>query len=73
MGVHLPARVPGPLVAALHRATVEAMEAPAMREGLLRLEMTPAVLSPAALAQRIRTEREAWGPIVRASGFAADE
>jgi hypothetical protein len=35
--------------------------------------MTPMVLSPAATAERIRMERERWGPIVRANGFSADD
>ena len=73
MGLYLPARVPGPLVAALHSATAEAVATPAMRDALLRLEMVPMVLSQAAFVERIRAERDAWGPIVRASGFSADD
>jgi tripartite-type tricarboxylate transporter receptor subunit TctC len=73
MGVYVPAQVPKPVLAALHDATVAAVNAPAMRDGLQRLEMTPLAMPQAALAERIRAEREAWGPIVRATGFSADD
>lgn len=73
MGFYVPAQVPGPLLASLHQAAAGAVAAPAMREGLMRLEMTPMVMSQAAFIDRIRAEREAWAPIVRASGFSADD
>jgi len=30
-------------------------------------------MDPRAFAERIRTERERWGPIVQESGFKAEE
>jgi tripartite-type tricarboxylate transporter receptor subunit TctC len=69
----LPAATPAPLVTALNDAVRTAVEQPVAREGLARLEMAPMVLSPTATAARIRAEREHWGPIVRASGFSADD
>jgi tripartite-type tricarboxylate transporter receptor subunit TctC len=71
--VLLPARTPAATVSALHRAVEAAVASAAVRDGLARLEMTPMVLSPAATAERIRMERERWGPIVRANGFSADD
>ena len=73
IGLFLPARVPAPLVEALFRATAEAVAAPAMQAGLTRLEYRPGTLPQAAFAERIRAEREAWGPIVQATGFTADD
>ena len=46
---------------------------PEIRDGLARIEISPLVLEPAAFGVRIQREREAWGPIVAASGFNPDE
>ncbi len=73
IGLYAPARVPAALVAALHAAAVAAVVGPAMRDGLLRIGLTAGSLPQAEFAERIRAEREAWGPIVRASGFSADD
>jgi tripartite-type tricarboxylate transporter receptor subunit TctC len=69
----LPAATSAPLVTALNDAVRAAVEHPAARERLARLEMAPMVLSSEATAERIRAEREHWGPVVRASGFSADD
>ena len=69
----LRARSPAPLVEALHAAVEAAVALPALRQRLARLEITPMVLPPRATTARIRAEFEAWGPIVRASGFTAEE
>ena len=69
----LPAATPAPLVAALNEAVQAAVEHRTARERLARLEMAPMMLSPEATAERIRSERDRWGPIVRAIGFSADD
>jgi tripartite-type tricarboxylate transporter receptor subunit TctC len=69
----LPARTPAATVSALYRVVEAAVAAPAVREGLARLEMKPMVLSPGATAERIRAQRDRWGQIVRATGFSADD
>ena len=71
--VMLPARAPEPVVAALQAAIAAAVAEPGLRERLMRLELTPMVLSPQATALRLRTELAAWGPVVAASGFKAEE
>lgn len=71
--VMLPARAPEPIVAALHAAIAAALAEPGMRERLTRLELMPTVLSPQATAVRLRTELAAWGQVVAASGFKAEE
>ena len=45
----------------------------ASSEGLSRIEIAPLVLEADAVRDRIRREREFWGPIVAASGFNPDE
>jgi len=69
-GMLLPARTPAPLVTALHQAIVAAAQLAEVRAALERLDYGAVVsASPQDFAERIRREREAWGPIVRDSGF----
>jgi tripartite-type tricarboxylate transporter receptor subunit TctC len=69
MGLFLPARTPAPIVAALHQAVDAAARTAEVRQALDRLEFLPTIDGPDAFAARIRRERDAWGPVVRASGF----
>jgi tripartite-type tricarboxylate transporter receptor subunit TctC len=72
-GALRPARAPEGVVAALHGGIAAAMASAAMRESLARLEMAPLILEPSAFRARMLRERDAWGPIVAASGFNPDE
>ncbi len=72
-GAMLPARAPEAVVAELHRGIAAATQNAQLRESLARLEMGPLVLEPTAFRQRMLRERDAWGPIVAASGFNPDE
>jgi tripartite-type tricarboxylate transporter receptor subunit TctC len=69
----LPARAPAEIAAGLHREVERAVADEGFAERLRRQEVTPNVLSPEATAARLRAEHAAWGPIVRASGFTAEE
>lgn len=69
-GALLPAGTPAPVVQGLHGAITRIAAMPEMVAALDRLEYLPTVsASPQAFAQRIRAERDEWGPIVRESGF----
>lgn len=72
-GAVLPARAPEPVVATLKGGIAAAADSTPVREGLARLEMTPLVMEPSAFRGRMLRERDAWGPIVAASGFNPDE
>ena len=72
-GVLLPAGTPAPLVEGLHRAIAAAAATPELQEALARLEYRTAMMSPRDFAERIRAERERWGPIVQESGFKPEE
>jgi tripartite-type tricarboxylate transporter receptor subunit TctC len=72
-GAVLPAHAPEQVVAQLHAALIAAAAAPEMKDGLGRIDMAPLTSSPSDFAARIRQERDAWKPIVAASGFKADE
>jgi tripartite-type tricarboxylate transporter receptor subunit TctC len=69
----LPAGTPAPLVEALNRALAAATRVPEVRDSLLRMEQVPRPVAPQEVAARIRGETERWGPIVRATGFTAEE
>lgn len=71
--VMLPRGATDALAQALQAAIAEAVAIPAVQERLARLEMMPLVLTPADTAARIRREYAAWGAIVAASGFRAEE
>ena len=72
-GAFLPARVPAPMLSALHAAIVAAASSPEFRAALARLEMAPLILESSAFAARLRRERDAWGPIVAAAGFVPED
>jgi tripartite-type tricarboxylate transporter receptor subunit TctC len=71
--VLLPAGTSPALVDALHDAVAAAVEAPGLRERLATTEVTPLVLSPAALTARIRTELASYAQVVRDNGFNPEE
>ncbi|HZF76554.1 MAG TPA: tripartite tricarboxylate transporter substrate-binding protein [Acetobacteraceae bacterium] len=69
-GALLPAGTPAPVVQGLHAALTQASRMPETVAALERLEFAAEVsATPQDFAQRIRREREEWGPIVRDSGF----
>ena len=72
-GALLPAGTPAAIVQGLFGAITQAGASPEMRTALERLDFSPGTsASPAAFAERIRVEREEWGPIIRASGFTPE-
>jgi tripartite-type tricarboxylate transporter receptor subunit TctC len=71
--VLLPAGASAALVDALHAAVAAAVEASGLRERLATTEVTPLVLSPAALAARMRTELASYAQMVRDNGFNPEE
>ena len=72
-GALLPAGTPAAIVQGLFAAITQVGTTPEMRAALERLDFNPGVsASPAAFAERIRAEREEWGPIVSTSGFTPE-
>ncbi|UFN47186.1 hypothetical protein LPC08_14235 [Roseomonas sp. OT10] len=72
-GLLVPARTPAPLVEGLHQAVAAAAARPDFKEALDKLEYRALTTTPAAFAERLRQERDRWGPIVRESGFKGEE
>ena len=73
IGFFAPARTPADITARLARVIAEAATSDEVRQGMEKFAIEPYVLAPAAFAPVIRNDLEAWGPVVKASGFTADD
>jgi len=71
-GLVAPAKTPRDIVARLHRATVEALNDPAVRKSLIDLGVDIVGNSPEEFAAYIKAEIPKWTAIVRASGAKLD-
>jgi tripartite-type tricarboxylate transporter receptor subunit TctC len=71
-GLVVPAKTPRPIIAQLHRATVEALKDPAVRKSLGDLGVDIAGSSPEEFAAYIKAEIPKWTAIVKASGARLD-
>ncbi len=69
----LPAGAPAPVVEGLERAIATASANPELRAALAKMEQVPVPLGSSGMAERIRKERDRWGPIVKATGYTAEE
>jgi len=72
-GVFMPARTPVATVNALNAALGEALRSPRMVEMLAKQGNEPALQSPAEFAATIAADLKRWGPVVKASGFVAED
>ena len=63
----------GELVNRMNGIVLQALRAPAVRERMRSLDYEIHELSPAALAELVKQDYERWKPVVKASGFTAQE
>ena len=70
---HTSARTPRPTIDRLSTAIASAIKAPEVSERLLALGLEPVGSTPDDLASRVAEDIGRWAPIVKASGFRADE
>lgn len=70
-GVFAPARTPPEVVSRLAKSVRDAVDSPAVRELLAKLDYAPQTNDPAALARILREEHARWGAIVKETGFTA--
>jgi len=68
-----PARMPPDVVAALNGAIGEAVGSPEMTESLARMGNDTKFQPPDAFAAQLKADLTRWGPVVKASGFVAEE
>lgn len=66
MGLVAPKGTPADVVATLNRALAKVLAAPAMKEKLGQLGATTLDASPAAFDERIKSDRRAWDPVLKA-------
>ncbi|HSD52512.1 MAG TPA: Bug family tripartite tricarboxylate transporter substrate binding protein [Burkholderiales bacterium] len=70
---HTSARTPRPTIDRLSTAIASAIKSPEVSERLLALGLEPVGSTPDELATRVAEDTARWAPIVKASGFRADE
>jgi tripartite-type tricarboxylate transporter receptor subunit TctC len=70
---HTTAGTPRPVIDRLSTAIASAIKAPEVNERLLALGLEPVGSTPDELASRVAEDTARWAPIVKASGFRADE
>lgn len=72
-GIFLPAGTPRPIVEGLSGAIARVAAMPELRASLQQLEQYPVGATPEQFADRLRTERARWEPIVKESGYEVSE
>jgi tripartite-type tricarboxylate transporter receptor subunit TctC len=73
IGAFAPARTPPDAVRALNAAISEAVRSPQMIENLARMGNEPRFESPNQFASTVKADLDRWGPVVKASGFVAED
>ncbi len=73
LGWFVPAKTPNDVVQKLSALVREGLQAPEMVEGLARNALEPLAQSPEAFAAILKRDLAHWGPIVKATGFKAEE
>jgi tripartite-type tricarboxylate transporter receptor subunit TctC len=61
------------MVSALNSAIGETVNAPEMIDNLARAGNEPAFATPAQFAATVRADIARWAPVVKASGFVAED
>jgi tripartite-type tricarboxylate transporter receptor subunit TctC len=73
LGAFVPSRTPADTVRALNAAIGAAAKSAAMAESLAKVGNTPAFQTPEEFAATVKGDIERWRPVVKASGFVAEE
>jgi len=73
LGFFAPAKTPPDIVKRLANGVTDATQHGEAQIGMLKLGMEPAAMSPIAFREILRQDLEHWGPIVKASGFTAED
>ena len=73
LGVFVPAKTPAEIVNALSAAIAEAVKSAPMIESLGKVGNTSAFQSPADFAATVKADVARWAPVVKASGFVAED
>ncbi len=71
--VFAPAKTPAAMVAKINAAVAEAAQKPAVIKRLAELGYSTLLVDAAQLSAKLKADRLAWGPIIKATGFSIDE
>jgi tripartite-type tricarboxylate transporter receptor subunit TctC len=73
LGLFVPAKTPADTVNALSAAVAQAAKSPQMVGSLVKIGNEPAFQSPAEFAATVKADIARWSPVVKASGFVAED
>ena len=73
LGVFVPAKTPPEVINALNAAIGDAARSSEMGEALAKFGNEPAFATPQQFAAMLKDAIERWGPVVKASGFVAED
>jgi tripartite-type tricarboxylate transporter receptor subunit TctC len=73
LGFFAPAHVPPDVVKRLANGIADASEFGETQQSILKFAMEPAAMTPVGFAAQLKADLERWGPIVKASGFSAED
>ncbi len=71
--IFAPAGTPAELVGRMNSIVIQAMRTPSIRERMRGLDLEILELSPAQLGALVKRDYERWMPVVKASGFTAED
>src|SRR5262249_26497147 len=73
LGVFVPAKTPAEVVNALSAAIAEAVKSAPMIDNLAKVGNTATFQTPAEFAATVKADVARWAPVVKASGFVAED
>jgi tripartite-type tricarboxylate transporter receptor subunit TctC len=73
LGLFGPAKIPAETLASLDDVVGKAVRSPEMAESLARIGNEPNFIPSAQFGTRLEADVEKWGPVVKASGFVAED
>jgi len=73
LGFFAPAGTPGDIVKRLSNGINDAAQHGQSQQAFLKFGMEPAAVTPIGFAETVRQDIEKWRPIVKASGFTAED
>ena len=73
VGVFMPPRTPAAIVNQAAAAIADIQKTSDFKEAFGKFAMEPVSGTPDSFGRRIRTDLAAWGPIIKASGFTAED
>jgi tripartite-type tricarboxylate transporter receptor subunit TctC len=73
LGFFAPARTPPDVVKRLANGIADATAWGDAQQSILKFAMESVAMTPVGFAAQLKADLERWGPIVKASGFTADE